>query len=94
MELTQFEISLFKKHITLYTMGMAIKRGIEPTEKNLMKILDESDEAIDSALAFKAFTSPDEEIDQDDFCDYSFTVCMEEFGEEIMEQIVEVMENV
>jgi hypothetical protein len=30
---------------------------------------------------------------QDAFCEYSFITCMEEFGEEIMEQIVDVMEQ-
>ena len=93
MKLTQFERKLIHNHTISYAIGIAIKEGIKVTERNLIDIIDENEDIIESALAFKMFTNPDEEITYDDFCDYSFTICMEEFGEDIMEQIVEVMEQ-
>jgi hypothetical protein len=93
MELTKFERMLMHNHIIAYAIGTAIRDGIEVTEKNLMNIIDENEEVVESALAFKVFASLDEEMTLDAFCEYSFITCMEEFGEEIMEQIVDVMEQ-
>lgn len=93
MKLTEFERRLMHNHIISYAIGIAIREGIKVTERNLMDIIDENEDIIDSALAYKVFASADEEMEYDGFCEYSFITCMEEFGEDIMEQIVEVMEQ-
>ena len=93
MKLTQFERKLIHNHTISYAIGIAIKEGIKVTERNLIDIIDENEDIVDSALAYKVFASPDEEMEYDGFCEYSFITCIEEFGEDIMEQIVEVMEQ-